>query len=264
MNNTINNAIMDLLEKTERLTPAQIFKKLPNKSRHSVMQAINQLVRDEQLIYSYELGTAFVRLSTNKAVTISNRIVLMPPERSLPEHLASKIVIKLLPGAAFGDGHHPTTILALKLLDAFFLHQQGFVVENALDIGTGTGVLAIAASKLGANNVIATDRESVAVYEAKNNVSINQLENCITVIKSNGLPDGCFQLIIANLRFPSLLRLSGKLYDQLDAPGFVVCSGFKDSESKSLIKQFEYHNFILLDCERSNQWSGALFLKNHN
>ena len=260
MSDKIENAIKNMLSKTERLTPAQIFAQLTY-PRREVMQTINHLVRNEHLLYTYELGTAFVRLSYNKPVRISERIVLTPPNRRLPKDLSSKIDIKLSTGAAFGDGHHPTTSLVIKLLDETLHRDKNFAVKKALDIGTGTGILAIAAAKLGAENIVATDMDQVAVYEAQNNVKINQLSERITIIKSDRFPDNTYQLIMANLRIPSLIDLAQKFYNQIDIPGFVICSGYTNEESNSLIKAFKQHNLECLHHMQINKWAGGIFSK---
>jgi len=258
MTNTIENAIINILSKTERLTPSQIVCQLTY-PRRVIMQTINHLVRNELLLFTYELGTAFVRLSYNKPVQISEHIVLVPPNRSIPKDLFSKIAIKLSKGAAFGDGHHPTTSLSLNLLDET-LYKNTITVKSALDIGTGSGVLAIAAARLGAKNVLATDIDPVAVYEALVNVKINQLTDCITLIQSATYPDHTYQLIMANLRLPSLINLATNFYKQIDKSGFIICSGYTTEESNSLIRKFEHYDLKCINHKQLNKWAGGVFI----
>jgi len=260
MTNSIEKAILNILSKTERLTPSQIVSQL-SYPRRVVMQTINDLVCNEQLLFTNELGTTFVRLSYNKPVIISEHIVLIPPNRTIPKDLLSRVAIKLSRGAAFGDGHHPTTSLALHLLDETLYKNNTIAVKNALDIGTGTGVLAIAAAMLGAKSVFATDIDPIAVYEAQINVKLNQLTDCITLIKSDTYPDHTYQLIMANLRLPSLIHLAANVYKQIDKSGFIICSGYTNEESQCLIRKFEQHNMKCIDHKQLNNWAGGVFTR---
>ena len=260
MIDSIENAIMNLLSTTERLTPAQIVAQLHYHPRRVIMQRINQLICNEQLMYTYELGTAFVRLSYNKAVRISDRVVLIPPNRHLPNELSTKVAIKLAKGAAFGDGHHPTTSLIINLLDKT-LHKNNIAIKKALDIGTGTGVLAIAAAKLGAEKVIATDIDPIAIYESQINVEINHMNDCISLIKSDTFPALTYQLMMANLRYPSLVNLAKRFYHHIDKQGLVICSGYKREESTHLIRKFKQHKLECVYDMQLNQWAGGVFMK---
>jgi len=256
----IEKNILTLLSKKERLTPGQIFAELKY-PRRMVMQTINHLVRNEHLLFTYELGTAFVRRSYNKPVRVSEHIVLVPPNRSIPKELSSNIAIKIAKGAAFGDGHHPTTSLIIQLLDKTLYRNNKIAIKKALDIGTGSGVLAILAAKLGAENVIATDIDPIAIYEAQINVKINQLTDCITLIKSDEFPDNTYQLILANLRYPTLINIAEKLNQLIDKPGYVICSGYTNDESKSLTNIFKQHSLVCMYNSKQNKWAGGVFWK---
>jgi ribosomal protein L11 methyltransferase len=260
MSQTIENAIIKVLSATERLTPAQIFSQLTY-PRRVIMQTINRLVQNAHLIFTYELGTAFVRLSFNKPVRISERIVLVPPNRNIPKDLLSKVVIKISAGDAFGDGHHPTTSLIIELLDETLSKNSNITIKKGLDIGTGSGILAIAAAKLGVESVIATDIDPVAVYEAKINVALNQLTNRITLMKSDQIPVGTYQLIMANLRLPTLVNLAEKFNKIIDKQGFVICSGYTNEESNFLIIRFKQHNIECLHQIKHHKWAAGVFIR---
>jgi len=261
MREKIERAILNILSKTERLTPAQISAKL-SYSRLEVMQTINHMVSKEQILFTYELGTAFVRLSYNKPVQISERIVLVPSNRNIPKDMLSKVAIRLSKGVAFGDGHHPTTSLIIQLLDETLNRNSNIPIKHALDIGTGTGILAIVAAKLGAEKVVATDMDSVALFEAKNNIKLNLLTDCIHLIQSDKIPDEqAFQLIIANLRLPTLVGMAEKFCYQIDTSGFVICSGFTNDESNRLITKFKQQKLECIQLMKHNKWASGVFTK---
>jgi ribosomal protein L11 methyltransferase len=260
MTNAIEAAIIKLLSSTERLTPAQIFAQFTY-PRRKIMQSINRLVNSEHLVFTYELGTAFVRLSFNKPVRLSERIILVPPNRNIPKNMLSKIAVKLSSGAAFGDGHHPTTSLVVKLLDEILSNNSHIPVTKALDVGTGSGILAITAAKLGAESVIATDIDPVAVYEAKTNVAINQLTNCVTLMRSDNLPENTYQLIMDNLRLPTLMSLAKKFYTIIDNKGFILCSGYTNEESHFLVSKFKQLQLECLTQIKHNKWAAGVFIR---
>ena len=115
-----------------------------------------------------------------KPVRVSERLTIKPTwEEYTPESPDEKI-IELDPGMAFGTGTHPTTSLCLRTLETVI--QGG---EEVIDVGTGSGILAIGAIKLGAKHVLALDLDPVAVISARENVELNGLEQQITVKESD-------------------------------------------------------------------------------
>jgi len=263
MNDHICSSIIHMLStSSSRLTPSQIYERLNIPvPRRDFMKKIKQMVIDEQIIFTNELGSTFVCLSYNKPVQISERIVLTPPKRLFHTKNESTIIIKLLSGSSFGNGQHPTTCLILKQLDTLLLENQNHTIHKALDVGTGTGVLAIAAAKLGVPNIIATDRDRLAVYEANNNILINGLNDHIEVMCSDCIPDGHFQLILANLRYPTLCSIAEQFYQKLDIAGFCICSGFTGEEFDDLLETFDKNHFKCKNFMQKNKWFGATFIK---
>lgn len=133
------------------------------------------------------------------------RFILMPPWESVdPSDGLIPIVID--PGVVFGTGKHPTTSDCLDLLCALCKSEQ---IKSVLDLGTGTGILAIGAARLGCQKVIAVDLNLLAVQTAKKNVSLNQLDNHILVIQGNAIDTVSIRtdLMIANIHFDVMEKL---------------------------------------------------------
>ena len=142
-----------------------------------------------------------------KPVRISNRLTIKPTwEDYEPEH-ADEIVLELDPGMAFGTGTHPTTSLCLKTLEETVVPDI-----DVIDVGTGSGILAIAAAKLGARHVLALDLDPVAVSSATENVRLNGLQDRITVRESD---------LLGILRTAGALGVAGTpdAAGKLDSPG---------------------------------------------
>ncbi len=149
-----------------------------------------------------------------------------------------KIVIELDPGMAFGTGLHPTTRLCLIGLEKH-IKPAMFV----LDLGTGSGILAIAAAKLGAENVLALDTDPVAVTAAKINVKVNHVENIVKVkkgtigTKARKNFKRSFDLVVANITADVISELADDLVSVLGPGGRLIAGGINDQGlDKVLIK----------------------------
>ena len=137
-------------------------------------------------------------------------------------------VIRIEPGASFGSGFHETTCMCIRFLEDFV--KQGQVVY---DVGTGTGILAIAAAKCGASTVRAGDYDEQAVEQARLNIKLNAADACTTLVVSDLLeqmaPRGeKADLIVGNLVTDLILRLLPNLKDYLKEGGLFITSGIID------------------------------------
>ncbi len=152
---------------------------------------------------------------------IGQRIVIAPSWEE-PSLRSGEVLIKLDPGMAFGTGTHPSTQLALRLLEQH-LRPRSVV----LDVGTGSGILAIAAVKMGATRVIATDIDPEAVRTAEENARLNQVRNQITLLVESVVESGRYQLVLANILADVIadLLLHEHLADRVAADGVLILSG---------------------------------------
>jgi ribosomal protein L11 methyltransferase len=183
LKHVISNTIIGA---NRKLTPREVEKAVSSASgadRNMVKLAIRDLVSLGELTYTYLFGTSFLEKSFDRPVRLSKRIVIKPPNKEYQPKPA-EIVVKIATGAAFGNGAHPSTCLALRALD-FILCDSNYLKRRTsltgLDVGTGTGILAIALAKLGVQKVIATDIDPCAVSEATHNISLNGLGEQVTV-----------------------------------------------------------------------------------
>ena len=154
---------------------------------------------------------------------ISRRITICPTWR---EHTPQEgeTVIMLDPGMAFGTGHHPTTNMCLKQLDA--LVTPGI---DVLDVGCGSGVLSIAAARLGARHVFGLEIDSVAVNVAKQNVRENSVEHTVRVAQGT-LPhpdakQSAYSIAVANISAKVVSEISPYLVSAVQNGGKVIASG---------------------------------------
>lgn len=240
------------------LTPKEVISMVRDEAGFNRKQAkslIAFLVSKGELEYVDVYGRTCLALSFNRPVRVSKRVVLKPPECSFKSQ-AGDVVINLAKGTAFGRGAHPTTSLCIRALDWLSEHYPS-TLTLGLDIGTGTGVLALVAAKLIADNIEACDIDPMAIHEARENVRLNKLENRVCV------SDRCdfsqtHDLILANLRYPTLISLMQDFANSLSQNGWVVLSGIKNEELQKVRSCYE-ENFQMIRTENEGGWSALIY-----
>jgi ribosomal protein L11 methyltransferase len=159
---------------------------------------------------------------------------------------------------AFGTGHHGTTKGCLLALDN--LITKGKKINNVIDIGCGTAVLAMAVGKVSSSKIIASDVDQVAVEVALANLKANELENRIACLEATGFEDGLikssapFDLIFANILKPPLIELAPSMRSYLTSGGHVVISGILDEQAVEIIEVYGQNNLKLLDRIDIGEW----------
>lgn len=247
-----------------RQTPADILRALPAFPKTAVQAAVRELVASGALAYTAEHGRTFIEPSFDRPVRVSERIVLTPPDRDVPPG-PGEIVVRLRPGAAFGVGRHPTTRLALQGIE-FALRGDAAARSRAgsrvLDIGTGSGVLAIAAVKLGIENGVGLDIDPCAVAEASHNVRLNDLAGRIEIC-DRGLErvEGVFSLVVANLRLPTLARLAAPIAALTMPGGALVVSGVQNAEQDVVVDVYGRQRFECAWSAAEDRWVGLMLSK---
>ncbi len=159
-----------------------------------------------------------------KPVRIGRHMIVRPSWEAVPAR-DNDIVVAIDPGMAFGTGLHATTQLAMELIEACFAGPATAPVR-VLDVGTGTGILAITAAMLGAGAVIATDLDPDAVHAARENALLNGVAAKVTILASDiaALSDP-FDLVIANITHDVLLELAPHLHRLMAAGGGLIVTG---------------------------------------
>jgi ribosomal protein L11 methyltransferase len=215
-------------------------------------------VASGELAYTHELGRTFLEPSFDRAVRVARGIVLSPPGRSVSLQ-PGDVLIRIRPGASFGGGRHPTTRLALRAIEEM-LRRPGIAAEAAggevLDIGTGTGILAIAAVLLGCTGGMGLDIDPCAVAEARQNVRLNGLDGRIEIADRplEGI-DRRFRLVAANLRLPTLAGLAPRLASLTAGGGNVVLSGIRAEECDELLSAYS-RSFECVWRAEEFEWAG--------
>ena len=175
---------------------------------------------------------------------IGKRLVIAPTwDDIVPE--PAEVFIRLDPGMAFGTGQHPTTQLALELLE---ISIKGS--DAVADIGTGSGILAIAAAKMGAKRVDAVDLDATTIPIARSNIQLNKVESVIRLHQGNGL-DALerqkYPLIVANILTKVILPMIPICPNFLEPAGRLILSGILATEASQIEAQLEANGFRVLE-----------------
>jgi ribosomal protein L11 methyltransferase len=165
---------------------------------------------------------------------IGRRLLIVPPWNQVEVRGRLRLVIE--PAQAFGTGHHPTTRGVLTLLEAECARRH---FQSALDVGTGSGVLAIAMNLLGVADVVGIDNDPVALASARHNAALNRLDRGI---RFSPAPLASlrrrFELIAANITAGALVELSSKLKQLLAPDGRLILSGMLTGEVRPLMARY--------------------------
>lgn len=185
---------------------------------------------------------------------IGGMIVIKP---SWEEYEASPddIVIEMDPGAAFGTGTHPTTSMCIRELESMI--KGGMEVT---DVGTGSGVLAIAAVKLGASHVTAVDYDETALKVARENIRRNHVEGQITAAVSDLLHavDTRADVVVANIVADIIIRLFDELGDHMKEDGRLLCSGIIADRIADVTESAIAHGFFVEKVVEMKGWAAMV------
>ena len=173
---------------------------------------------------------------------------------------AGEAVITMDPGMAFGTGHHATTSLSLELLHRTL---KAGSAMRVLDVGTGTGILGMAALLFGAKSCLGLDNDPEAVSAALENVRRNHLDDRMQVsLQPLGEQTGRYQIVVANIVHDVLLDLAPDLTRLTDAGGYLILSGILAGEQViSIENSFGAQGFTLLDRQTRQEWAALRFCR---
>lgn len=184
-------------------------------------------------------------------IRVGHRVVVRPPWRSYqPE--PDDVVVELDPGMAFGTGTHPTTRLCMELLE-----ERIGAGARVLDVGTGSGILAIAAAHLGAASIDAIEVDPVAARHGRENIERNGLADRIALYEGtldSRFDDERYDLVLANIIARILTELADDLTRVVSNDGTLVLSGIIEGKEAMVTERFEALGFRLDERRQMDDW----------
>lgn len=187
-------------------------------------------------------------------------ILIKPTWEEIPAEHADKLLIEIDPGTAFGTGKHETTQLCIRQLDKYI--KGG---ENVLDVGTGSGILGIAALKLGASEAFGTDLDENAVVAVRENLEANHIPaEKFGVVQGNIIDDKaiqdqagyeCYDIVVANILAPVIIMLQGEIAPHLKHGGIFITSGIINTKEEDVRQAMEANPELeIVEINHQNDW----------
>jgi ribosomal protein L11 methyltransferase len=188
--------------------------------------------------------------STIQPIEVGTKLVIKPSWCEY-KNTGHRIVIQIDPKMSFGTGYHETTRLTLQLLEKYI--KNSYVM---LDVGTGTGILAIAAIKLGASSAVGIDNDDWAIDNAIENVTTNKLEKYIDISNRSlsEIDKDKFDLITANIALPTIIELLSDMKRCLKKNGTIIFSGLLTQDEKPIRDEVSRNGLHLLETIYEGEW----------
>ena len=189
-----------------------------------------------------------------KPIRVSHSIVVKPTWERCTQ-TGGDIVIDIDPGMAFGTGQHPSTRMCIEAMEDILLHDRSIVNWHVLDVGTGTGILGIAAAKLDAEKVLCVDTDKKAVEIATKNALINNVNQRVVVRQGEitTLAE-TFDLIVSNITAKSMIKLRPHLTRLLNPHGYLIISGIIEQEKNDINEHFPTGSYPLHRLLQEKEW----------
>ena len=187
-----------------------------------------------------------------KPIKIGSKIVIVPAWEKY-EAAEGELIVRMDPGMAFGTGTHETTRLVIGLLEKYTTPGV-----RMLDVGTGSGILAICASKLGAGECKAYDIDPMSVRVARENIKDSGLTNITCdqsdLLRSVDLEGGKYGLVCANIVADIIIRMTPDVHKYIADDGVQLASGIIMERSSDVVECFEAHGFEIVERAEENGW----------
>ncbi|MCX7798171.1 MAG: 50S ribosomal protein L11 methyltransferase [Melioribacter sp.] len=188
-------------------------------------------------------------------IEVSEKLVIKPSfKHYLPKE--GQVVITIDPKMSFGTGEHQTTKMVLRLLEKY-VKKDDFV----LDIGSGTGILAIASILLGANKAIGIDIDEWCLVNGIENVKANNLENKVEIrlAEVHQIPERDFDIITANINKNVLIDIAEEIKKKIKKTGILILSGLLDTDEEEIIKKYTSLGFFPFEKSQMDEWISIAF-----
>ncbi len=185
-----------------------------------------------------------------RPVKVGKRMVVCPSwEQYLPQE--GEIVLQMDPGMAFGTGTHASTRLCLRLLE-----EQVTPETRMLDMGCGSGILAVSALLMGAKEAMGVDIDAVAVRVAQENALRNHVENGVHFVAGNlaDVVTGSFNLICANIVADVIISFAADAFRLMESQGTFIVSGIIDEREGDVVSALEQQGFVLKQRMAEEGW----------
>ena len=206
-----------------------------------------------------------------KPILIGDRLVIVPAWMESPD--LKRVAIKIDPGMAFGTGTHPTTQLCLELMEKFFINDERWTIDHDLspsvhrprsiiDVGCGSGILSIAAIRLGARQALGVDIDAGSIENARENANANGVGEelilgvgSVEEIRNEQFAFDRAPLVLANILAPVIIRLFDLgLAELIEEWGAIILSGILQEQEERVLEAAQAHSLRLIERRQMGDW----------
>jgi ribosomal protein L11 methyltransferase len=249
---------LDITGINEEVNCIKVF--AAEESTISVEKISNQLKKivAEKMIFNFSIEENLIEdknwneewEKSVRVIEVSEKLVIKPTFKDYKSK-PGQIIITIDPKMSFGTGEHQTTKLVLQ-----FLEENEINGIKVLDIGSGTGILAIAAVKLGAKSAIAVDNDEWCYENGKENCCLNLVDKEVNVKlgEVKDIPENNFDLITANIQKNILLDIAEEIKNRLNRGGLLILSGLLFNDEQDIVKKYSSMNFELVEKKSLDEW----------
>lgn len=233
-----------------------------NLTPEKISSFLNKL-QDEKLLFNYTVEENVLEEKnwneewerSINVIEISDRIVIKPTFRNY-DAKPGQIIISIDPKMSFGTGEHQTTKLMLLFIEKYV--KPGMRV---LDVGSGTGVLAIAATKLGAASAVAVDNDEWCLINGKENCELNNVADKVDVSLGvvQDISEKDFDFVLANIQKNILMEISDELVNRLSGKGMLILSGLLESDESDIKQEYGKLGLKIIDKQQMGEWIAVVF-----
>jgi ribosomal protein L11 methyltransferase len=178
-------------------------------------------------------------------------VLIVPAEEAAPP-----TALRLIDAPAFGTGHHPTTALCLEALDEILTSER---VESVLDVGTGSGILALAALRLGVRQAVGLDIDAEALQVAAENARVNQLADRLQLVLGGpAAVEGTWPLVVANVLAAPLMDMAPVLVPRVGSRGQLLLSGIPWSLASEVQQSYQHLGLRRIGAKTRAGWTALL------
>lgn len=224
-----------------------------------------QHLKDENLLHEFTIEeNIYENRNWNEeweqsinVIQVSDKIVIKPTFREYSSK-PGQIVLTIDPKMSFGTGEHETTKLVLMLLEKYIV-----LGARILDVGSGTGILAITSIKLGAQHAIAIDIDEWCLDNAIENSKLNEVTNSIDIRRGEikDIIESEFDLILANIQKNILLEIAPNIYSRLRPGGLIILSGLLNYDEEDIKTKYLELGLSYLETKTLDPWIALVFQK---
>jgi len=188
--------------------------------------------------------------------SVGKNFLILPSWIKLPEEFKDKNIIKIDPGLAFGSGDHPSTALCLEIME-----EESMFSKTVLDIGCGSGILSIAARKLGADKISSIDKDYLSIKSTKDNINMNFAnQDCFQIYLGtfcetiHNFSYSSFDYIFCNVIASVIKEIVPDVSKVINQNGKIILSGIISSQKEDIIKLLNLYNFKIDQVVSKKDW----------